>query len=187
MESEIWKPVKDYEGIYEVSTLGRVRRIHKDARSSPYKILRLDTTSKGYKKVHLYKNNIGKPFQVHRLVAEAFIPNSDNLPQVNHIDENPSNNRVDNLEWCDMDYNIHYGTGITRQVEKRSKVVLCFDLDMNFLREYPSTAEAARSLGLSQSCIATCCNGGYWRNNHTKFIRTNKVKQYIFKYKDETN
>ena len=187
MESEIWKSIKGYEELYEVSTLGRVRRIHKDIRSSPYKILKLDTTHKGYKKVHLYKNNIGKPFNVHRLAAETFIPNPDNLPQINHIDENPSNNRVDNLEWCSMDYNIHYGTGIARQVEKRSKIVLCFDLDMNFLREYPSTAETARSLDLSQGCIVACCNGGYWRDNHTKFIRTNKVKQYIFKYKNETN
>ena len=186
MKNEVWKPIKDYEGIYEVSSCGQVRRLHKDKRSSPFKILKLDTL-RGYKKVHLYKNGSGKPFQVHRLVAEAFIPNPENLSQVNHIDENPSNNCVENLEWCDPKYNVNYGTGIARQVEKRSKIVLCFDLDMNFLREYPSTAEAARSLDLSQGCIVACCNGGYWRDNHTKFIRANKVKQYIFKYKNETN
>lgn len=81
----------------------------------------------------------------------------------------------------------NYGTGTARQVEKRSKTVLCFDLSMNFIREYPSTVEAARDLCLSQSNIVNCCNGGYWRDNHTKFIKTNKVKQYIFKYKDEVN
>lgn len=186
MENEVWKPIKDYEGIYEVSSCGQVRRLHKDKRSSPFKILKLDTL-RGYKKVHLYKNGSGKPFQVHRLVAEAFIPNPDNLPQVNHIDEDPSNNCVENLEWCDPKYNVNYGTGTARQVEKRSKIVLCFDLSMNFIREYPSTAEAARDLCLSQSNIVNCCNGGYWRDNHTKFIKTNKVKQYIFKYKDEVN
>lgn len=79
MENEIWKSIKDYEGIYEVSSCGKVRRIHKDKRSSPFKILKLDTL-RGYKKVHLYKDGSGKPFQVHRLVAEAFIPNPDNLP-----------------------------------------------------------------------------------------------------------
>lgn len=88
MKNEVWKPIKDYEGIYEVSSCGQVRRLHKDKRSSPFKILKLDTL-RGYKKVHLYKNGSGKPFQVHRLVAEAFIPNPEDFPQVNHIDEDP--------------------------------------------------------------------------------------------------
>lgn len=186
MENEVWKPIKDYEGIYEVSSFGQIRRLHKDKRSSPFKILKLDTL-RGYKKAHLYKDGYGKPVQVHRLVAEAFIPNPNNLPCVNHKDEDPSNNHIDNLEWCDPKYNVNYGTGIARQVKKRSKVVLCFDLDMNFIKEYSSTTEAARDLNLSQGNIVSCCNGGYWRDQHTKFIKTTKVKQYIFKYKNEIN
>lgn len=186
MEEEIWKNIKDYEGLYEISSYGRVRRLHKDKRCAPYKILTLDTL-RGYKKASLYKNGIYKNCQVHRLVAEAFIPNPDNLPQVNHKDENPSNNKVSNLEWCSCKYNVNYGTGTERQVAKRSKSVLCYDLKGNYLSEYKSTAEAARVLHVSQACIVNCCNGGYWRDNHTKFIKTKRVKQYIFKYKDGIN
>ena len=76
---------------------------------------------------------------------------------------------------------------IVRLLKENNVMLKFYDLSMNFIREYPSTAEVVRDLYLSQSNIVNCCNGGYWRDNHTKFIKTNKVKQYIFKYKNEVN
>ena len=135
------------------------------------------------KKVKLFKNGIGHIFQVHRLIAITFLSNPDNLEQVNHKDENPSNNKVENLEWCTRLYNMNYGKGIQRQVEKRSKKVLQYDLNDNLIKEFSSTQEAARDLNLSQGLISNCCNGGYWRDNHSKFIKCNRVKNYKFKFK----
>lgn len=103
---EIWRPVVGYEGLYEVSSYGRVRRVNKG-------LLKLQNV-KGYNQVCLYKCGIRKIIKVHRMVAIAFIPNPDNLPQVNHRDEVKSNNCVENLEWCDNKYNNNYGTKIER-------------------------------------------------------------------------
>lgn len=113
---EIWKPIKGYEGLYEVSNLGRVRSLDRcvvyangQVHIHRGKILR-PGISNGYMQVHLCKCGDMKQPLVHRLVADAFIPNPENLPQVNHKDENPSNNEVSNLEWCTSEYNINYGT-----------------------------------------------------------------------------
>lgn len=105
---EEWKEVPGYEGLYEVSNTGNVRSLIKN------KIIKGFINRCGYRLVGLTKNGIFKRFQVHRLVAQAFIPNPDNLPQINHKDENPSNNMVDNLEWCDATYNINYGARTDR-------------------------------------------------------------------------
>ena len=101
---EEWKEVPGYEGLYEVSNTGNVKSLIKN------KIIKGFINRCGYRLVGLSKNGILKRFQVHRLVAQVFIPNPYNLPMVNHKDEDKSNNRVDNLEWCDAKYNIHYGT-----------------------------------------------------------------------------
>lgn len=101
---EEWKEVPGYEGLYEVSNTGNVKSLIKN------KIIKGFINRCGYRLVGLSKNKILKRFQVHRLVAQVFIPNPDNLPMVNHKDEDKSNNSVDNLEWCDAKYNIHYGT-----------------------------------------------------------------------------
>lgn len=180
---EQWKEITNFEGIYEISSLGRVRRIHKDSRCSKYKVLTQDTL-RGYKRVTLFKKGIGYKKQVHRLVAKAFIPNPFNLKEVNHKDENPSNNNVNNLEWCSRVYNVNYGTGTKRQVAKRSKKVLQLDLNENIINEFSSTQEASRILGISQGLISSCCNGGYWRDKHSKFIKCNKVKEFKFKFKE---
>lgn len=105
---EIWKPVVGYEGLYEVSNLGRVRSIRRN------KILNLKKERDGYIRISLCSNGVEKMYQVHRLVAKAFIPNPDNLPQINHKDEVKSNNVVDNLEWCTVAYNNSYGTRLQR-------------------------------------------------------------------------
>ena len=125
---EEWRPIEGYEGLYEVSNLGRVRsldmyvkvgygnyRLHKGKVLSPTK------NKNGYLKVNLYCNGKQKTIDVHRLVTEAFLPNPDNLPQVNHKDENKTNNRVENLEWCDVKYNLSYGTARIRERDTKIK------------------------------------------------------------------
>ena len=122
--TEEWRPIVGYEGLYEVSSYGRVRSLDKYDSMNRFlrgRILRLFTDGLGYLRAQLYSNSKRKSFLVHRLVAQAFIPNPDNLPQVNHRDENPSNDNVDNLEWCDGKYNVNYGTRIDRIRDIRLK------------------------------------------------------------------
>ena len=163
---EIWKPVKGYEELYQVSNLGRVKSLERiDCHGQPRKekILRYGI-NKGYCYVTLCKNGKHTTFLVHRLVAEAFIPNPNNYPQVNHKDENPSNNCVENLEWCDQKYNSNYGTRNKRIFEKTtngklSRPVLQYDLEGNFIKEFPSTQEVQRELKIYQTSISACCRG----------------------------
>ena len=126
---EIWKPVKGFEGYYEVSNLGRVRSIDRVVvdnvrnceRLLKGKVLLQRDNGNGYMGIMLCKDHKLYNKYVHRLVAEAFIPNKDNLPQVNHKDEDKSNNRADNLEWCTSFYNNEYGTRKKRWYETRIK------------------------------------------------------------------
>lgn len=106
---EIWKPVPEYNGNYEASNLGRIRS------SKTKRILRQANHRQGYKLVRLYKNGKGTTKTVHRIIASAFIENPENLTEVNHKDENKSNNSAENLEWCSRIYNANYGTGIERR------------------------------------------------------------------------
>lgn len=121
-ETEQWRPIEGYEGICEVSNLGRIRRV-KGYDSLGHlrneKILRPRMNCCGYLLVGLCREGKQRHFSVHRLVAQAFLPNPDGLPQVNHKDEDKTNNRADNLEWCTRSYNINYGTRIERQVQTR--------------------------------------------------------------------
>ncbi len=115
--NEIWKPIAGYEGCYEVSNLGRVRSLERyvPSKCGSCRIVRASDvkqrlSNKGYFRVYLCVSQVRKWKYVHRLVAEAFIPNPNNYPCVNHKDENPKNNCVDNLEWCTYSYNRNYGT-----------------------------------------------------------------------------
>ena len=141
------------------------------------KILKPGTTKNGYLLVGLYKNGKVKFHLIHRLVAEAFIPNPNNLPEVNHKDENKLNNNAENLEWCDRLYNARYGTGIERQKKKqlndikKSKSVLQYDLEGNFIKEWKSTRECGRN-GFNQGNVAACCRG-----------ELKKYKDFIWRYK----
>lgn len=119
MKKEIWKDIKNYEGYYQVSNLGRIKSVDRyinqyngynySTRIYKGKILKFSIGTRGYLKVVLQKERKVKTYNVHRLVAEAFIPNPNNLPQVNHIDENKLNNNINNLEWCSSKYNINFG------------------------------------------------------------------------------
>lgn len=172
---EIWKPVVGYEEYYEVSNFGRVRSLdrwvehgrHKNGHKAlkKGKILNEKDNGHGYRTVHLTVNRITKDYYVHRLVAIAFLDNSDNLPEVNHIDDNPANNCLDNLEWCTAQYNDKYGI----HKYARNKEVFMFTLDGEYVDHFISCAEAERILGLIGG-ISSVCNkkrksaGGYiWR------------------------
>lgn len=158
---EEWRDIIGYEGKYQVSNCGRVKTLNYN-NTGRERIKQLETNTKGYKKIDLYKNGEREPFLVHRLVAIAFIPNPNNFPIVNHKDENPSNNCVDNLEWCDVKYNINYGTSqerrsksITGGKNPKSKSIICIDTNEIFT----SIIEASRKYNIDQSSITKCCKG----------------------------
>lgn len=180
MEEE-WRDVVGYEGLYRVSNLGRVKSLNYN-HTGEERLLSLKPNKGGYIVIKLYKKGEKEYFLVHRLVAEAFIPNPDNLPEVNHIIddfEHRSDNRVENLEWCTKDYNINYGThneklskakkgkkiseehkrkiGEANKGEKhpRAKKVRCVTTGetFNYIKE------ASLKYGVCKSGISKCCKG----------------------------
>lgn len=144
---ELWKDVAGYEGLYQVSNLGHVRSLNYN-KTGKEKLLS-PCVGRNYLIVHLHKNGVSKFPRIHRLVAEAFIPNPLNLPCVNHRDENKLNNCVENLEWCSFSYNSNYGTAKTRWTNKNtngklSKPIIQYALDGSYIDIYPSAAEVER-------------------------------------------
>lgn len=176
---EEWKDIPGYEGLYQISNFGRVKSLFDNNGKRRDHILSGGNDADGYRLVLLYKDKKRRTKKVHRLVAEAFIPNPNNYPQVNHKDENKSNNNVCNLEWCDCKYNINYGTRSDRSASKRrgifnnakiSKPVMCVETGV----VYPGAAEASRKLGVFATHITRAIKytnrtaGGY----HWKRIAT---------------
>lgn len=163
MEEE-WRDIEGYEGLYQVSNLGRVKSINYK-RTGKERILKAVKDNWGYLTVRLYKDNKGKQCRVHRLVAQAFIPNQENLPQVNHISEDKTDNRVQNLEWITNKDNCNHGTRNQRMAEsltnnpKKSKPVIGISKESGLILEYPSISEASRHTGTHNSHICECCNG----------------------------
>lgn len=195
--TEEWRPVVGFVGYYEVSNLGNVRSISRKVREKSPKggyfqegrIIAKCMNNKGYYVAHLCRDGICVNKFVHRLVAEAFIPNPNNLPQVNHKDENPSNNNVDNLEWCDCKYNINYGTARQRQQDKARKPIYQLDKDTKeIVKAWKYAGEVAiqfecgksRVFGWCQDyaeaegyiwCYAEDYKEGYWSGKVIKSIR----------------
>ena len=159
---EHWKAIDGYEGLYQVSNLGRVKSL----KCGKEKILKPGKNTGGYLHVDLYKDGHEKTVKIHRLVAEAFIPNPNNLDTINHKDEDKTNNTVSNLEWMSQKDNINYGTRNKRLSEANinhpslSKQVQMFDKKTGeLLATFPSIREAERVTGINKGHISQCCNG----------------------------
>ena len=157
---EIWKDIKGYEGLYQVSNLGRVKSLDYN-RMGVERLLVCRKNMMGYLQVVLCKDSKHKHHQVHRLVAQAFIPNPYGLPQVNHKDECKTNNVETNLEWCNAKYNCNFGTRNERRAKAQSKAVYQYAKDGSLVKSYSSAREAERRTGYDNGNIVKCCNGKY--------------------------
>lgn len=165
MAKEIWKDIPGYEGFYQASTEGRVRSMDRivnkwdGKKLAKGRVLTPSTNLRGYLFVELFKNGIGKMVTIHRIIAGTFIPNPDNLQQINHKDEDKTNNRASNLEWCDGVYNVRYGTNRERAAQKMRKSVLVKNQDGSEYGRYPSLGAVADAVGRCKSAIC-----GYIKN-----------------------
>lgn len=183
MNKEIWKDIEGYEGLYQVSNFGNVKSLITN------KIIKPSPNTYGYLNLCLFKNGRKKQITVHKLVAEAFIPNIENKPTVNHEDGNKNNNCVDNLSWATYseqikhayDHNLRkkpYGKcnnmyGKYGNKHHRSKKVYQYNLNGNFIKEWQNAYEIKRELGYSQGEINKCC-----------LNKKNSAYNYLWKYKE---
>lgn len=182
---ETWKDIKGYEGLYQISNYGRVKSLdHYITNINGAKQLIKERIMKNgntgnYQYVVLRKDNKSHNYYIHRLVAETFLNNPNNYTDVNHIDENKNNNRVDNLEWCNHKYNMNYGT-IKEKIAKTLGIpIIQYSLTGDKIKEWGSAAAAAKALGISRSNISKSCRnkdsyctagGCFWRYITDDFI-----------------
>lgn len=156
MNIEIWKPIKGYEEIYDISNLGNVR----SKNYGKYKILKpgiyKGKTNRGYSSVSLSKNDYSKTFRIHKLVAEHFLEKVTNKPCINHIDGNKTNNSVNNLEYCSYKENTKHAMENNLMGYKEIKQ---YDKNMNFIKKYNSLREASRTTNIKESNISFCAYG----------------------------
>lgn len=197
MQEEIWKDIKDYEGLYQVSNLGRVRSIPRRGTCKTLHILKPGKNHKNYLQVRLTKNSKGKTFVIHRLVAKSFILNPNDYPQVNHIDGNKLNNCVDNLEWCTNEYNMKEACrlGLRDNIYKKGKEhcrsvsINQYDLQGKFIKKWFCVKDIERELNFDNRNICACARhkkksayGYIWRyeNDTTELIyKPNSSNKYI--------
>lgn len=172
----VWKEIAGFEGLYEISNFGQVR--NNKGELLKHGIKRTNCTC--YKNVRLWKDGKYHNKYVHRLIAEAFIPNPGNLPFINHKDEDGTNNSIDNLEWCTREYNVNYGTARTRQAKKirgrvseKRKPIIQYSLGGDVVAYHLSITLAANEIGGSTSAISQVCNG-----------KRKTYKGFLWKYAD---
>jgi len=166
--NEIWKDIKGYKGLYQVSNLGKIKSIKRNVILIPAK------NHKGYLIVSLTKNNDKKTFSLHRLVAETFISNTENKPQVNHINCIKTDNRVCNLEWNTQSENQKhaFANGLQTNIgnnNPRCRKINQYDLDGNFIKTWNSIYDITQELGYSRSSIWRCCVDKY-KTSHNSLL-----------------
>lgn len=169
---EIWKDIKGYEGLYQVSNLGRVRSLNY-RKTGITKILKDSKKSERYCKVCLVKDGMEYRVRTHRIVAETFIPNPENKREVDHINTNTKDNRVCNLRWVDRKENCNNPNTIKKHINgKNSKQILQYTISGEFVREWPSSSECGRN-GFDNSSVIKCCRG-----------KLKQFKGFQWKYKE---
>ena len=181
-ESEVWKDVVGFEGLYKVSDEGDVYSVERrDSRGHRCggRILKPKCDRDGYLMVNLYKNGKYKTKKVHRIVAEAFIPNPKGFLEINHKDENKSNNELSNLEWCTREYNINYG----KRTEKVSKKVRAINIKTGEVLTFNSIRGAGRK-GYDQGGVAKACKGVYKAGNGKLIGDGRTYKGYRWSYEE---
>lgn len=171
MDSELWKDIEGYEGLYQISNHGRVKSLNYN-HTCCEQILVPVKHHTNYLTISLYKNGVKQLKLIHRLVANAFIENPNNYSCVNHKDENKLNNDVENLEWCTHKYNSNYGTRNKRISEKGRIMVNQYTLDGVLIKTWNSLTEISKTLHIPIGNICECCKGVY-KTTHG----------YIWKYK----
>ena len=191
--NEIWKPVVGYEGLYECSNMGRVKSVDRyvphrykgEYQFIKGRIRKTKLNNGGYEMLSLFRDGKEKTCLVHRIIAEAFLPNPDNLPEVNHKDECKTSNIIwinedgsidynkSNLEWCDREYNLYYGTRRQRQAEKEMVPVIQYTKDGMLIKKWDSMQSVMDDLGINRGNISNCCSG-----------RCKSVGGYKWKYYD---
>ena len=168
-EKEIWKDIEGFEGMYQVSNMNRVKSLERTVRNGrgyrtvPERILKPEKNRYGYLQVNLWKDGKMKMYLVHRLVASAFLENPMGYTEINHKDEDKTNNVVSNLEWCSRSYNNTYNDRAKKAgkkvAEKLSKPVIAIDKRTGLILEFVSSREAEREIGINQGNIVSCCKG----------------------------
>lgn len=161
-DSEVWKDVAGYEGYYKVSNQGNVYSVERIIRGKKYGglVLKPIYNKDGYVRVYLYENGIMQTKSIHRLVAEAFIPNPNNYLEINHKDEDKTNNYVENLEWCTREHNINHGTRNEKAGLAQSKRVKAINVETGEVLTFSSTMEAGRK-GYGSGSVSSACRGVY--------------------------
>lgn len=166
MKHEIWKDIPGYEGYYQVSNYGNVKSVARKIISSnnrtvsiKERYLKPHINPSGHKQAVLFKNGKDNRLYIHRLVATIFVENPNNLPFVNHKDQNPNNNVYTNLEWCTPGYNATYADAVEKRAKAKSKCIIQYDKNNNFIREWDSAAKAGKALNLHDGDIGRCCKG----------------------------
>lgn len=166
-----WRSIANYEDRYYVNRDGEILS---KCRKTPH-LRKKKLSRKGYYTVTLSKDDKAKTHYVHRLVAESFIPNPKNLPEINHINEDKLDNQVENLEWCDRSYNVNYGKRIAKQRANLCKRVIQQTAEGEIIAIFDSTVSASKATGCNSSSIAECC-----RN-----VKRKTVGGFVWRYADE--